>query len=59
MLVLSRRIGEKIKIGDDIEVVIVGYDRGKVRIGITAPREVRVVRTELLDEEDDDADQTG
>lgn len=47
MLVLSRKIGEKIMIGDDIVVTIVDIDNGKVRLGIDAPREVPVYREEI------------
>lgn len=49
MLVLSRDIGQMIKIGDDIEIRILGIERGQIRIGIEAPRSVTVVRSELLD----------
>ncbi len=48
MLVLSRRIGETLKIGDDIEVQILGINHGQIRIGISAPKEVNIVRTELI-----------
>ena len=48
MLVLSRRAGEVIRIGDDIRIHIVKTG-DKVRIGIDAPRSVNVVRTELVD----------
>lgn len=48
MLVLSRNIGETIQIGENIEVQILGIARGQIRIGITAPREIQIVRTELL-----------
>lgn len=51
MLVLSRRKDQRIRIGDDIEIVVVEASRGKVRIGIEAPREVRVIRPELLERE--------
>lgn len=48
MLVLSRKVGEKIHIGEDITVMVMGIDlRGKVRIGIDAPREVAIYRQEL------------
>ncbi len=47
MLVLSRREGETIKIGDVIEVVVVGIRSDRVRIGISAPPEVQIVREEL------------
>lgn len=48
MLVLSRKLGEKIKIGENIWVTVVDIDRGKVRIGIEAPPDVQVMRKELL-----------
>jgi len=48
MLVLSRKAGESIRIGDDIKIHIVKTG-DKVRIGIDAPRSVNVVRTELVD----------
>jgi len=47
MLVLTRKERERIRIGDDIFVEVVEITRGKVRLGISAPREVVVVRTEL------------
>lgn len=50
MLVLSRRAGESILIGGDVEVVILGTDGGQVRIGIRAPRDITVLRKELLEE---------
>lgn len=48
MLVLSRKIGESLKIGEDIELVILDINRGQVRVGIEAPRTTNIVRTELL-----------
>lgn len=48
MLVLSRKLGDKIKIGENIWITVVDIDRGKVRIGIDAPRNVVVMREELL-----------
>tara|TARA_Y100000310_G_C20700807_1_gene829695 strand:- start:4628 stop:4903 length:276 start_codon:yes stop_codon:yes gene_type:complete len=47
MLVLTRRIGETIKIGDDIDVTVLDIQGGQARIGIDAPREVRVDREEV------------
>lgn len=49
MLVLTRRLGERILIGNDIWVMVVSIDRGKVRIGVDAPEDVTVVREELLE----------
>ena len=47
MLVLSRKINERIIIGENIELEILGIRGGFVRLGIKAPREVSVVRHEL------------
>lgn len=49
MLVLSRKRGQSIKIGDNIEITIMDMDEDKVSIGIVAPRNIEIVRTELLD----------
>lgn len=49
MLVLSRRVGEKIIIGDDITITIVRVAQGTVRIGVDAPRDMMVVRQEVAD----------
>ena len=48
MLVLSRKLGEKIFIGDNICLTVIDVDRGKVRLGIEAPRDVPIFRQELL-----------
>ena len=48
MLVLSRKLGEKIYIGDNICITVVDIDRGKIRLGIEAPRNVPIYRHELL-----------
>jgi carbon storage regulator len=48
MLVLSRKLGEKIYIGDHICITVVDIDRGKIRLGIEAPRDVPIYRQELL-----------
>ena len=47
MLVLSRKLGEKIVIGDDIVVTVVKIDRNQIRLGIEAPHEVAVYREEI------------
>ena len=49
MLVLTRRTGEGIMIGDDIEVKILDVSGEKVRVGIDAPREINVYRTEVFE----------
>lgn len=49
MLVLSRKVGERILIGDDIRITIVRVGGGGVRVGIEAPPSFNVVREELKD----------
>jgi carbon storage regulator len=49
MLVLSRRPGEQIHIGNDISFVVLEVRGNRVRIGINAPRSVPVARAELLE----------
>ncbi len=47
MLVLTRKTNQSIMIGDDIEVSVLAVSRDKIRLGITAPREVPVYRKEV------------
>jgi carbon storage regulator len=47
MLVLTRKLEESIRIGDNVEVQIVGIKGNSVKLGISAPREIEVVRKEL------------
>ncbi len=49
MLVLTRREGETFKLGDDIEIEILDIKPGVVRVGIRAPKNVRVLRSELVE----------
>lgn len=49
MLVLTRKIGEVIQIGDEIEVVVLSTSGGRVKLGFSAPPEVRINRAELAD----------
>lgn len=49
MLVLSRRIYECVRIGDDITITVVQFKGDKVRLGIEAPRDVSVHRGEVYD----------
>lgn len=50
MLVLSRKTGEAISIGPDVTLEILGIEGDRIRIGITAPKEIRIYRKELLEE---------
>ncbi len=47
MLVLTRKTNQSIMIGDDIEVSVLAVSKDKIRLGITAPREVSVFRKEV------------
>ena len=47
MLILTRRSGEVLKIGDDIDVTVLGVTGNQVRVGINAPRDVAVHREEI------------
>lgn len=47
MLILSRKIEEEIKIGDSITIKILGIHEGQVRIGIDAPKDLKVYRSEI------------
>lgn len=50
MLVLSRKINQSIMVGDNVRIVIVAVDRDQVKLGIEAPREVPVHRSEVYEE---------
>lgn len=47
MLVLTRRVGEKLVIGDDVTVSVLGVKGNQIRVGIEAPLEVQVHREEI------------
>lgn len=49
MLILTRRIGERIMIGNDINVTILGVNGLQVRVGVNAPKEVEVHRQEIYE----------
>ena len=48
MLVLTRKTNQSIMIGDDVEVTVLAVSRDKIRLGITAPRDIPVFRKEVF-----------
>ena len=50
MLVLSRKVGERILVGDEITITVVRMAQGVVRIGVEAPAEMAIVREEIKEQ---------
>ena len=50
MLILNRKIGESIILGDNIEVKILDIQDGKIKVGIEAPKDITILRKEVYDE---------
>lgn len=53
MLIFTRRVDESLLIGEDIEVVVLGVKGNQVHLGVRAPAVVKVLRDELLDDDDE------
>ena len=49
MLILTRRVGESLVIGDDITITVLGVKGNQARLGVNAPRDVAVHREEIMD----------
>jgi len=59
MLILTRRVGESLMLGDDITVTVLGVKGNQVRLGVNAPREVAVHREEIYKRIHESDDATG
>ncbi|PID55212.1 MAG: carbon storage regulator [Gammaproteobacteria bacterium] len=59
MLILTRRVGESLMVGDDIKVTFLGIKGNQVRLGVNAPRDVAVHREEVYKRIQDDQNHPG
>jgi len=50
MLVLARKLDESIVLGDDITIKVISVDKGVVKLGIDAPKDISIIRSELLED---------
>lgn len=50
MLVLARKLDESIVLGDDITIKVISVEKGVVKLGIDAPKDISIIRSELLED---------
>ena len=56
MLILQRRPGESLRIGEDVEITVVAIEGGKVRLALSAPKDITILRSELIGVRDTNLD---
>ena len=49
MLILTRKVNESLRVGDDVTITVLGIKGGQIRIGINAPRDIEVHRQEVYE----------
>lgn len=59
MLILTRRVGESVMVGDDITITVLGVKGNQVRIGVNAPKDVAVHREEIYERIQKEQGETG
>ncbi|MEL6869939.1 MAG: carbon storage regulator CsrA [Pseudomonadota bacterium] len=59
MLILTRRVGETVVIGEDVSVTVLGVKGNQIRLGINAPKTVSVHRQEIFDRIQNESDEQG
>ena len=58
MLILTRRVGEALMVGDDTKIVVLGVKGSQIRLGIKAPKDVKVHREEIYEKINEDTSET-
>ena len=58
MLILTRRVGEALMVGNDTKIVVLGVKGSQIRLGINAPKDVKVHREEIYDRINEDSSET-
>ena len=58
MLILTRRVGEALMVGDDTKIVVLGVKGSQIRLGINAPKDVKVHREEIYEKINEDTSES-
>ena len=58
MLILTRRVGEALMVGDDTKIVVLGGKGSQIRLGINAPKDVKVHREEIYEKINEESSET-
>tara|TARA_A100001015_G_scaffold128949_1_gene143028 strand:- start:105 stop:290 length:186 start_codon:yes stop_codon:yes gene_type:complete len=58
MLILTRRVGEALMVGDDTKIVVLGVKGSQIRLGINAPKHVKVHREEIYEKINEESSET-